>query len=415
MRTLALGIVSIAACLAIFGGCGGSDGTASNTGGGSATGGTGGGSGGILSGGGGSSGDAGACATASDEVVPSPVDVIITIDQSASMGEETQGVISNLNTNLVNILQQANIDYHVIFVAGVTGLPTGPEYFQAQAPVNSSDALTLLLWTYDGNYKSANTCDKVPKPEVKWSDKLRYESQKVFIAVTDDDPTSFDCAHATASCTSNCTGCANNCSGYCPNHQCPTFADQPAAWGGGDFPTELYKLQPAGMFGTAAEPKWVFHSIVPVDKQYAPTDPVTPLSQVCDSNGNTGETSGVEYQKLSILTGGIRFPSCDTDYSPVFQSIAATIIPLACKFKLQGSNVGTPDPEKTNVSIDVGQGPQPILKDDTLPCEAGANGWQFVDNDTAVVLCGSACDLVKQNANAQVKITLGCDTQVRIK
>ena len=62
----------------------------------------------------------------------------------------------------------------------------------------------------------------------------------------------------------------------CANHQCPTFADSPADWGGGDFPTELYKLQPTGMFGTPADPKWVFHSIVAVDQPYGPSEPVTP-------------------------------------------------------------------------------------------------------------------------------------------
>ncbi len=421
-RSAAFGVAGVLGLL--FLACGGGDEgtTAGPSGtGGIATGGAGGsgGGGGLTDGSAASSsgGFAGACAVASGDVATSPVDVIIAIDQSASMGEETAGVIANLNTHLTAILKAANIDYKVIFVAGVNGLPTGPEYFQAKAGVNSSDALTLLLWTYDGNYKAPNTCNKTPDAAVKWGDKLRYEGQKVFIVVTDDDPSSFDCANATASCTANCAGCASNCSGYCPMFQCPTYADKPAAWGGGDFPSELYKLAPAGMFGTPAAPKWVFHSIVPVDKQYGPTEPVTPLTQMCNANGNTGETSGVEYQKLSVLSGGIRFPSCDTDYSPVFQSIAATIIPLACKFDLTNTSLGTPDPKKTNVEIDYGDGAgkQVILKDDTAPCEAGANGWQFTDGTKGILLCGAACDKLKQSSSPKVSITLGCDTQTVVK
>lgn len=381
-------------------------------GGGGATGGTG---GGIHIGGAGGAGGQWACATASDQVVAAPVDIIIAIDQSASMGEEIQGVKDNLNTNLTAALAAANLDYRVIFVAGVDGLPTGPEFFHADAPVNSSDALTLLLWTYDGDYKAPNTCDKTPQPAVMWKDKLRNDGFKVFIVVTDDDPSSFDCAYAAANCTSNCSGCANDCEGWCPLHQCPTYADQPAAWGGGTFPEELYALSPAGMFGAPDARKWIMHSIIPVQQQMGPGEPITPLGAVCNYNGNSGETTGVEYQKLSVLTGGMRFSSCDTDYSPVFDTIATTIVPLACKFSLEQTELGTPDPTKTNVIIDFGDGngPQTIPQDNSAPCDAGADGWQYTDNNTAIVLCGPTCERLKNSDNASVTITVGCETVVR--
>jgi hypothetical protein len=167
------------------------------------------------------------------------------------------------------------------------------------------------------------------------------------------------------------------------------------------------------MFGSAAERKWVMHAIVPVDRQYAPNEAVTPLDQVCNLNGNTGETSGVEYQKLAVLTGGMRFPSCDTDYSPVFQQIADTIIPLACKFGLESTNLGTIDPTKTNVTFDPGDGspPEQFFQAD---CTAGGDGWAFADNNEAIVLCGTACDTVKSSATGRVSIVVGCDTNTPI-
>jgi hypothetical protein len=362
----------------------------------------------------GEDGDELPCATASEEAVPAPIDVIISIDQSASMGEEIQGVIDNLNTNLVSILAAANLDYRVIFVTGVNGMPTGERYFQCNTGVNSSDMLTLLLWTYAGDNKAPNTCDKVPGAVDAWRDWLRSDSFKIFIAVTDDDPSSFDCAYASANCTDNCAGCANNCEGWCPMHQCPTYADQPAAWGGAGFATEIYNLEPADMFGSSQEPKWIFHSIVPVTSMLTPDQPVTPLNQVCNYSGNTGETSGVEYQKLSRLTGGLRFPSCDTDYSPVFDAIAGTIVPLACKFFLAHTNLGTPDPTKTNVEIDFGdgQGPQTIYQDNTAPCDAGANGWQWEVEGEVIRLCGTVCENLKNSPDATVNITVGCDTVI---
>jgi len=354
------------------------------------------------------------CLTASDEVVPAPIDIIISIDQSASMGEEIQGVKDNLNTNLVSILSAAGIDFRVIFVTGVTDLPTGARYFQCQAGVNSSDMLTLLLWTYVGDYKAPNTCDRQTGAVDAWRDWLRFDSLKVFIAVTDDDPSSFDCDYASSTCTEDCAGCLNDCEGWCPMFQCPTYADQPAAWGGDDFPTELYRLEPSGMFGTAEDPKWIFHSIVPVTSMLTPDQPLTPLMNVCNESGNTGETSGVEYQKLSRLTGGLRFPSCDTDYSPVFESIAGTIVPMACKFYLEHTDLGTPDPTKTNVEIDFGDGlgPQIIPQDNTAPCDGGANGWQWEVEGEVIRLCGPVCENLKSTPEATVTITVGCATVI---
>jgi hypothetical protein len=400
-------------------------GATSGTGASGATGGAGGGGalGGFTSaGGGGAAGSGGmaSCAEASASVLASPIDIIISIDQSPSMAQETQGVIDNLNTHLVQILEAVHLDYQVIFVTGATGLPTGTVYFQSNVNINSSDMLTQLLWSYDGSTRAPNTCNKsAPNPALAWKSWLRQQSFKVFLAFTDDDPTSFNCAGAGAYCNQqgwNCSGCDNNCaSGSCPMWQCPTYAEATADWGGDSFPAELYKLTPEGMFGIAARPRWIMHSIVPVQQALTADQPLTGLHQVCNQNGNTGETTGVEYQKLSKLTGGLRFPSCNTDYSPVFETIADTITPLACKFTLEQTNLGTPDPNKTNVLVDYGDGngPQLIPQDTSQACDAGANGWQWTDNGEVVVLCGPACDNLTASANASVNITVGCNTFVR--
>lgn len=355
--------------------------------------------------------DAEACAVASDEAASMPVDIIIAIDQSASMGEENQGVRDNINTNLANILESSNLDYRVLLIHSnfcmdpPLGNPNDcyasnpPRYYNIPHPVNSSDALTIFLWSFEGYAKTPNTCNSNFDANVLWSDKVRPESLKVFIAVTDDDPVSFSAASL---------GCSN-----CPMHQCPTFADSPADWGGADFPTELYNL-PGGVFGTQDGPRWIFHSIIGVDQQYAPADPVTALNQTCAYAGNTAETSGVEYQKLSRLTGGTRFPSCDTDYSPVFNEIASTIIPLACELLIESTNLGAIDPGETNVEWDPmdGTGSSTILMDDSAPCESGAEGWQWNEDFTRIRLCGGICDTVQNNPNGRITIVVGCQTVV---
>lgn len=391
--------------------------------------------------------DAAACATGTQQVVAAPVDIIIDIDQSASMGEEITGVVDNINTNLAAILTASNLDWRVILVAGALCIqpPLGaattapgcyasnlPRYTHIDFAVNSSDALTAFLWAYDGNGKQANTCIKTTLPN-KYKDSLRFDAHKFFIAITDDDPISFNAAAAGRNLTT-----ATN-SDFTANFQCPTYADSAATGRGaewklgplasdpfaGSFPEELYKLQPAGMFGTPTNRKWTFHSIIGLNSGaglpvLGPTAPIVALGSVCSftkpgGGVNTGETSGVEYQKLSRLTGGLRFPSCNTNYSPVYQAIANTITPLACVFDVSSTSLGQIDPTKTNVTFDKmdGTGPKIIPRDDTAPCDAGANGWQWVDATyTKLKLCGQACADVKATANGKVAITVGCTTVI---
>jgi len=356
--------------------------------------------------------DAAACAVASDEPASMPVDIIIAIDQSASMGEERDGVRDNINVSLANILETSNLDYRVILIHGGFCMdpPLGdpndcygqnpPRYYTSLHPVNSSDALTIFLWAFEGQHRVPNTCDSNYDADVEYASNLREESFKVFIVVTDDDPVSFSAATL---------GCSD-----CPMHQCPTFADSAADWGGADFATELYNL-PGNYFGRVEAPRWILHAIIGVDQLYQPADPVTALGNVCAYSGNTAETSGVEYQKLARLTGGLRFPSCDTDYSPVFNQIASTIIPMACEFLLESTNLGQIDTDLTNVEYDPmdGSAAVTIPMDDTAGCDSGANGWQWNTDFSRIHLCGTWCDTVQSNPDGRVSIVVGCQTIIR--
>ena len=56
------------------------------------------------------------------------------------------------------------------------------------------------------------------------------------------------------------------------------------------------------------------------------------------------------------------------------------------------------------------------FKYDDRPCAAGANGWQFAKKAdgtrdlTRVVICGAACDKVRNDQAAKVDVILGCTT-----
>ena len=53
-----------------------------------------------------------------------------------------------------------------------------------------------------------------------------------------------------------------------------------------------------------------------------------------------------------------------------------------------------------------------ILQDTTIPCDDPNNaGWTYADNNTKIILCGAACDAVKNDPQASISIELGCKTQ----
>jgi hypothetical protein len=53
-----------------------------------------------------------------------------------------------------------------------------------------------------------------------------------------------------------------------------------------------------------------------------------------------------------------------------------------------------------------------ILQDPDRPCDGGAEGWQYAQDNRKIVLCGSICDDVKGDEKARVEVVLGCETAV---
>lgn len=85
---------------------------------------------------------------------------------------------------------------------------------------------------------------------------------------------------------------------------------------------------------------------------------------------------------------------------------------VGCDFAVPGSG-NTSD---VNVQYTPSSGQTPICfpADESKPCNAGANGWQFAkkqdgSRDTSrVVVCGPACDSIKKDPAARVDILVGC-------
>lgn len=53
-----------------------------------------------------------------------------------------------------------------------------------------------------------------------------------------------------------------------------------------------------------------------------------------------------------------------------------------------------------------------LSRDDTLPCDQGADGWQYIENDTRIRVCGPVCEQIRTDANPEVVVSLGCEQRV---
>lgn len=373
------------------GGWGG--GTTGGFGGGSGTGGAGtggGGTGGAAAGGsgGGLVFDAGsdaedpdaACTTVSQQASTPSVDIIWVVDRSGSMTDEIDKIETNINTSFVPIITGSSIDWRVLFftkrgtadlevcvdqpLAGPSCADNLPWFVHLDCDVQSTNSLTLLRNAWLGG---APAC-----PGQRWDNKVRYDSTKVFVEVTDDAPTFFDVV-------------------------AQSFDD----WATG-------QAQPAGIFGSKAARKYVFHGIIGMD----PANPAV----ACTSATNSAVAPGLEYQKLAQWTGGTVRSICEDDWSDIFTTIAEGIVNrLSCDYAVPPPPAGeTIDPNKVNVQITPGGATAPVdvLQDNNFACDAGADGWQWNADKTRILLCGQTCADARADTAAKLDIVFGCATKV---
>lgn len=297
-----------------------------------------------------------------------PVDIIWTVDTSGSMDAEIAQIKANINSQFADILAASGLDYQVIMVAakGVgtfqicAAPPLGgpncgdnaPFYRAISQTVASTNGLSLLLSTYDN-----------ATPALNWKQYLRMKALKVFIAVTDDN----------------------------------------SSLSGASFDTQLLAKQPAGMFGTAADRNYVFHSIIGVSAG-------NPAVK-CSSAVNTG----TQYQAVSNLTGGKMLPVCSTNYSPLFQEIAKGIVDsIACELPVpEAGGGGALDPNDVALRfVPEGGAPTSLARvQDATQC--AGEGWHYDDNTTPtkLVFCPQTCNTVQTNPSAKVDIVIGCQGQ----
>jgi hypothetical protein len=83
---------------------------------------------------------------------------------------------------------------------------------------------------------------------------------------------------------------------------------------------------------------------------------------------------------------------------------------ITCELDVPQPDAGALDMNLVNVVYTPGVGGDPLLvrQDAAKPCNSGANGWQYTDQNTKIRLCGKVCDTIKADDGAQVDVVLGC-------
>lgn len=145
--------------------------------------------------------------------------------------------------------------------------------------------------------------------------------------------------------------------------------------------------------------------------------------------------------KIAYLGGTAQDPNCDhqsdnpaagtachfdmTTTQDFAKNLAAALQSITgsartCDFDVPAStgDSGTVDPTKVNVDYYKGANRTDaaahieLARDDTKPCDAGADGWQYIDNGVRIRVCGSVCDQIRADGNAEVVVSLGCEQRV---
>jgi hypothetical protein len=310
----------------------------------------------------------GACVADVTETVVPPVDIVFVVDTSGSMSTEIAAVQANINA-FSNRVGQSGLDYRVIMIGqkGTTGIsicvppPLGgpdcanlpPRFYHVNQVIGSTDALSKILTTFDD-----------ADPAISWKKFTRFDSHKVFIVLTDDNST------------------------------LPHMS----------FDSQLLSKTPLGIFGDTTRRRYTFQSICGWEDG-------TPL--LTGPKCSTAVNNGLEYQNLSVLTGGITESVCKTDYSSILQNLARGITnKLTCELDLVAPD-GTPlDPDKVAVRFTPAGEEGRILEQvgDPETCDQVNEGWYYDDPDqpARIILCPETCDALNSGVTGSLELLTGC-------
>lgn len=311
-----------------------------------------------------------------------PVDILLVVDTSFSMGAALAVVETSINVDFAQILEQSGVDYRLIVLGAHsdTQIPiciASPLSGTNCDPPPPAPAITDRYKHYDAETGSGAFLDNI----VNWyaipdkhgfapggyQDFLRPGATKVFLGMTDGTSAS----------------------------------DSLAA--GDAFDSSLLGLNPAS-FGTPADRRYKLHLVIsmaanlPADEPWLPEDPI--------------QGSGASIQQVAVLSSGWRFPLAQVQhFNVLFQEIAEDVVattPIACEFPIPTPPIGQIDPDTIEIDYFVnGQAPPVAFQQVVNLAACGPESFYITDD--MVWLCPESCVTIQADPAAQLDLRYGCD------
>ncbi|MGQ0507285.1 MAG: hypothetical protein ACT4TC_18420, partial [Myxococcaceae bacterium] len=244
----------------------------------------------------------------------------------------------------------------------------GSRFFHYNSEIDSNNSLAEILRTY----KARDLSGLAP---TGWSAWLRPDAHRVFVEITDDESE-------------------------------PLTAEQ--------FEQALLGLVP-GNFGDALRRDYTFHTIggfganTPANTAWKPTAPIQ--TSICTlAVGEGGVAASIEYQKLSLATGGLRYPICQyASFDAIFREVANNVVSspqVACELKIPTP----PNGQKITsafVTYVPGNGAAPIQLT-SVPDAASCAPNSFFVTSGYVRLCSDTCAQIRSDDRAKLEVKASC-------
>ena len=340
--------------------------------GGSTSGGHGGGQ--VVPSGGAGGGDAGSggageepCAAVEHESSQAirPADIILAIDQSGSMDEETTWMASQLGS-FANQITSNGVDVHVIIIAGLPGSENG---FCIPSPLGSggcpADNNPPTLLHIDQHVGSNDAWNQILAAYSSYQPALRPGAAKHVVVISDDE----------------------------------------AAMGSMAFDAAFRALDPQ-------LEDYVFHAIYSSKDDPGAFNCFLAPEPCCGIAADEGK----RYRELVNFTGGVSGDLCQQNFQPVWTAVSAQIVdnaPLACEWVIPEPTDGESiDPNEVNVKLIIGGQERDMgYVDDPAQCSLVTDGWHYDDavNPTRVILCPDACNEVQAAIDAKINLEFECE------
>jgi hypothetical protein len=287
------------------------------------------------------------------DVLAAPADIIVIVDNSNSMTQESAFVQIQLNAFSAQ-LELSGVDHHIVLISSYPhedkGICVPPPLGGGGCP--NYDDNPPLYRHVDQMIGGHNALAKLISTENEWEDSMRPDSMKHIVVVSDGE----------------------------------------SQLGGNAFAGQFHALD-------ESYDSFVLHAIV--------------CAWDCPEASDVGQV----YIDLASETGGMLGDLCQQDFQTVFDELANAVIqklPMSCHFDIPPPPMGMNlDHTLINVELDDGGNLEDIPGVvDLADCMNEPDGWYYDDpgDPAQILLCPQTCEKAQAYEMGAINVKFGCET-----